>query len=618
MLLVGLIGYATWWMRESNAAIEEASQAVEISNAYRDALQAISEGQVIVADFQQRPDVTQRLEFGVIVLRAANALNFISENGSDEDKALIAGLYRDYASRVGEVGGLMDEAILAGSTSQEFPPEKLVDEVRLLLTVPEETRRAEAANKLADYRAAQKQQTAIVVGGLTLGLPILAGLLVLIRIYERREVVSNLTLERLELAALTDSLTGLGNHRAYQEELHAKADMALGGSAHLSLAVIDVDEFKEINDSAGHARGDQILFQLGRLLREATHARDLRFRVGGDEFAVILPGSNQVQATEIMERFRVLASLTGASVSIGVAQLEPGDDTEILREKADSALYTAKRRGRNTICTFSGDNAEQMVVTQSKIKALRELVRGERIDIAYQPVLSTDGNTIMGYEALARIPAGYDLSGPQEAFDIAERIGRAHDLDFICIREGLRRARNLLPGHILFLNISPRSLDHAGFSAPLLAEMVMDAGLVPEQICFEITERSTAPIDIVEQEAAALRTLGFRLALDDVGAGNSGLEMMRRLKVDYVKIDRSVLLGALDRGAGRAVMLAIIVFASEAGAIVIAEGIETPEMLAVIQETNDGPFAVQGIQGFILGAPASSLDSEPEPLKLSA
>ena len=139
---------------------------------------------------------------------------------------------------------------------------------------------------------------------------------------------------------------------------------------------------------------------------------------------------------------------------------------------------------------------------------------------------------------------------------------------------------------------------------------------MPAQVCFEITERSTAPIEVIQREVAGLKQCGFKIALDDVGAGNSGLEMMRRLRVDFVKIDRSVLLGAVEKGPGRGVLLAIVVFASEAGAFVIAEGIETQEMLAVIQETNRGPFAVQGIQGFILGVPAQH--SVPEQERLSA
>ena len=446
----------------------------------------------------------------------------------------------------------------------------------------------------------------------------MGSLLLLVRKFERRESVANLNMELLEQAALTDSLTGLGNHRAYQEELHREVKAALATNAALSLAVLDIDEFKEVNDTAGHARGDQILFQMGRLLREVCEPADMRFRVGGDEFAVIMTGTDEEHARQRMERFRVLASLTGATVSVGVAQLEPGDDTEILREKADSTLYTAKRRGRNAVCTFSGDNAEQKPITQSKIQALRELLREDRIDVAFQPVLSSGQGPIVGYEALARIPAGYELDGPQEAFEIAERIGHSHDLDLLCIREGLHQAGNLGVDQILFLNLSPRTLENAGFSAESIANLALEAGLRTEQVCFEITERSAAPIEVVQREVNALKDCGFKIALDDVGAGNSGLEMMRRLSVDFVKIDRSVLVGALEKGPGRGVLLAIIVFASEAGAFVIAEGIETPEMLALIRGNQQGPLCRAGRPGLHPRcAERAAIPNQPQAVRLT-
>ena len=591
------------------------ARASQLSGAYSDAYDAIAETQLITNNLLEQPEPRLRREFDVQVVRAATALTYIRENGRPSDRELIDRIVNDYAFRLPEVTSILDAAIAGESVSEEqLPPKAFLAELRDMLAEPQRESELAAAQELQNYKRALEVQTTIILGVLFLGLPVMAGLLAVIRIFERRETAANLTLERLEIAALTDSLTGLGNHRAYQEELQREVGKAHESKNLLSLAVLDVDEFKEVNDTAGHARGDHILFQLGRLLREVCQPTDLRFRVGGDEFAVIMPGSDEEQARVLMERFRILSGLTGATVSIGVAQLEPNDDTEILREKADATLYTAKRRGRNRVCTFSGDNAEQKVVAQAKIQAVRDLLRVDRIDMAFQPVIDTSERSVVGYEALARIPAGYDLEGPQEAFEIAERIGHSHDLDLLCIREGLRRAPVLLANQVLFLNISPRTLEYAGFSGAAITNLVEEAGLLPFQVCFEITERSTAPIEVIQREASTLKQCGFKLALDDVGAGNSGLEMMRRLQVDFIKVDRSVLRGAMEKGAGRGVLLAIIVFASEAGAFVIAEGIETQEMLSVIEEMNSGPFAIQGIQGFVLGMPAQRQAIEPERL----
>lgn len=604
MLLVGLIAYGVWWMRASNAALDEATRATRLSDAYEDALQAILETHAITNEIIREPSPNLRRAFDFEVLRAASSLAFIQTNGGPEDQAFVQMLLTEYSPRLEQVRSSLDAA-MAGEVSADdrLPDPAVIAEIKELIAGPERERQAAAVAALDHYRSAQRIQSAIVLAVLVFGLPVMGGLLLLIRVFEQRESAANINLARLEQAALTDSLTGLGNHRAYQEVLQREVGAARAENTALSLALIDIDEFKDINDSAGHARGDHILVQLGRLLRETCDSSELLFRIGGDEFAVILPGADEDRARSLMERFRLLSGLTGATVSIGVAQLDNGDDTEILREKADATLYTAKRRGRNAVCTFSGDNTEQKIVAQAKIQALRDLLRDDKIDVAYQPVFDAGQRSVIGYEALARIPEGYPLDGPQEAFDIAERIGHAHDLDLLCIREGLRKAYRLKETQLLFLNISPRTLEYAGFSAPAIANLVEDAGLLPAQVCFEITERSSAPIEVIQRETTALKRCGFKIALDDVGAGNSGLEMMRRLEVDFVKIDRSVLEGARQKGAGRGVLLAIIVFASEAGAFVIAEGIDNPEVLAVIQETNRGPFMVQGIQGFILGTP---------------
>jgi diguanylate cyclase (GGDEF)-like protein len=537
VLLVGLIGYGVWWLRESSAALNEAERVSLVSDAYEDALESILQAEVTSHDLLREPTEEARSAFDLQVFRAAAAISFIQNNGDAGDRALVQQLIDVYAPQLIQINNAFDAAA-AGETigDERLPANELISDVKRFLEEPERQSQVEAVEALQRYRDAQQVQATIVSIALFLGLPVMGGLLLVIRVFERRENDTNLNLERLEQAALTDSLTGLGNHRAYQEELQLAVDRAHGGHVSLSLAVIDVDEFKEVNDTAGHARGDQILFQLGRLLGQIGEARDKRFRVGGDEFAVIMPGSTEDEARVAMDRFRALAGLTGATVSIGVAQLGPSEDTEILREKADSTLYTAKRRGRNAVCTFSGDNAEQKVVTQAKIQAVRELLRDDRIDIAFQPVLDSGQRSIIGYEALARIPDVHQLDGPQEAFDIAERIGHSHDLDLLCIRESLRHADKIEGTQVLFLNISPRTLEYAGFSASALVNLVEDAGLLPAQVCFEITERSVAPIEVIQREAAALKAAGFKIALDDVGAGNAGLEMMRRLQVDLVNI----------------------------------------------------------------------------------
>ena len=190
---------------------------------------------------------------------------------------------------------------------------------------------------------------------------------------------------------------------------------------------------------------------------------------------------------------------------------------------------------------------------------------------------------MLGYEALAR-PRSAELAGPGEAFEIADSIGRGHELDAVCRRATLRAASELPAGALLFLNVSPQTLEHDGLAGDSLVLAVRGAGYEPEQVVLEITERTDARKEVLVPEAARLRALGFKLALDDVGAGNAGLEMLRALPVDFIKIDRAVVANAVEDRGARAVMLGIMAFARESGSFVIAEGIETEAMLELARD----------------------------------
>jgi EAL domain-containing protein (putative c-di-GMP-specific phosphodiesterase class I) len=203
---------------------------------------------------------------------------------------------------------------------------------------------------------------------------------------------------------------------------------------------------------------------------------------------------------------------------------------------------------------------------------------------------------------------------PALAFEVAERIGRAHVLDALCRRAVLARAHELPPGVLLFLNVSPQSLDQDELAGDALVRAVRAAGLEPGSVVLEITERSAARLDRVVREAVRLRALGFKIALDDVGAGNAGLEMLRSLPVDFVKIDRAVIVASGKGGSARAVLHAVVSFAAEVGAFVIAEGIENEAMLAHVREPGHRPdvirpAGVHGVQGYLLGRPSVSLPS---------
>lgn len=438
-----------------------------------------------------------------------------------------------------------------------------------------------------------------------IGVALLIGVLYVLRRY-RRLVNDSLTAElnRFKQASLTDYLTGLGNHRAYQESVARSVGDCNGTGALVTIALLDVDELKVLNDRNGHVTGDRLLASLAQVLR-AADLDSVPYRLGGDEFALTFSGMSSEVARLRMERVRatVEAQMTGMTVSVGISTTSPSEpDLLVIREQADAALYEAKRRGRNCVVTFDEIRDEHPVFLPARVEQVRRLVSEATIGVAFQPIWSIDHRRVIGYEALAR-PAGPDPINPQDAFDIAERIGKAHELDRVCRTAILARSQNLPANTLLFLNVSPQTLDHAELAGTSLVRAVEAAGLTPERVVLEITERSVARIDAVVREAARLRALGFLLALDDAGSGNSGLEMLSKLAVDFVKIDREVVVRAQAGAGGRGVLAGIIAIAHEMNAQIIAEGIEDEAMLELIRSATRSSPLDCAVQGYYLGRP---------------
>jgi diguanylate cyclase (GGDEF)-like protein len=411
----------------------------------------------------------------------------------------------------------------------------------------------------------------------------------------------------LSRAALTDGLTNLGNHRRFQEELSRELERAARQGESLILARLDIDDLRIINDRHGQRHGDRLLVQLAAVLLSGRTA-DRAFRLSGDDFALILPHTSTTDALASMERLRREAQrrLEGATVSVGLASSQAGEcDADLLQEQAGAALAEAKRRGRDTVVLYDQVQDRIQVASSTKIHAMHQLLADRKVDIAFQPIWDLRRGELLAYEALARPSAGFGFNGPQEAFDVAEQLGRAHDLDAICRHAILAHAATLPPDTLLFMNVSPQTLDHDLLAGSTLHDAVLAAGLPVERVVLELTERSMARLAVVVREAKRLRTLGFKLALDDTGAGNAGLEMLSQLPVDFIKIDRNVVATAQTNVASRAVLAGIVAIAVEMNTYVIAEGIETPAMLNQLQRVSraDPQPAVHGAQGYLLGRP---------------
>ncbi len=466
--------------------------------------------------------------------------------------------------------------------------------------------------QIVDDRVADLQRTLmlILLGGVALAVPTFY-------------LVGGRSLVRLHRAALEratrDGLTDLGNHRAFQEELERAVALAQRHGDELALAVFDLDDFKFENDRYGHSHGDRLLGNAAAVLGQGR-TEDRAFRIGGDEFALLLPRTSKHAARLVVNRrMAALEEAASITVSCGVAVLGPEtDDAESLREQADAAVYEAKRRGGGCNVSFAEIEGESQVVTIAKVRELRRLLEEGRLGAVYQPIWDLARGAPFAYEALARPNDAYGLNGPGEAFEVAGAIGRSPDLDELCYQAILKGAKDLPKDTLLFMNVAPQTLDHGRLAGDTLVRIVRAAGLEPERIVIEITEQYGGRTDRIVREARRLRGLGFKLALDDVGAGNSGLEMLRQLEVDFVKVDRAVIVGALEDAGSRAVLVAIMAFAHQTGSYVIAEGIEDVEMLELVRDPSVGGVvrpAAQGVQGYYLGRPAALNETLEAPLE---
>ena len=419
---------------------------------------------------------------------------------------------------------------------------------------------------------------------------------------------------RAQQEADADPLTGLSGRRPFQPSLEAR--LADRKYSVVALALLDLDGFKQQNDRLGHSHGDRVLMGLADAFDELA-ADDVPFRLGGDEFAVILPGSDEDQATEALERVRAALAprFPGATFSAGIAVSHAAEPVGLqeLWERSDAALYEAKRLGRRRTVTFAS-MAEGHIVSAEKIDELTHLVSGDTpLRIAFQPIWDLHRGVVLAHEALMRLPEGSRINGPQEAFDLAERLGIAAALDARARSAVLASVGSRQWEGLLFLNVHPDAL-HSFDLGGLVSELAV-AGLEPEDIVLEVTEQAALhhaePVRTLRQA----QDLGFRLALDDMGRSNAGLHALRLVRFDIIKIDGEVVARLGVDPSSMATVSAAITFIQEAGGWIVAEGIETPGMLSALLQPRFSAAMLQPVvagQGYLLGRP------DGQPLALDA
>jgi diguanylate cyclase (GGDEF)-like protein len=417
---------------------------------------------------------------------------------------------------------------------------------------------------------------------------------------------------RARSEALIDGLTGLGNHRSFQEEMARQWSHASRHGRPLALVLLDLDEFKQINDSEGHAAGDVILRRMGAMVSASLRRSDRGFRVGGDEFAIILPDTTAEAAYVVTRRLLAAsleadqqgASTSSLSFSAGIDAIPgPARDREMLYTHADAALYWGKRHGRTCVTLYDRERHESAAHDHkpAELSALIARVAATgAIRAVFQPIYDLTTGAPRGFEGLVRPLPTSGFNDPGTMFAAAEATGRTAELDIACLNTVMEAASRLrLPGS-LTVNLSPRTLEMDEFSIQAFLRMIARHGLDPRRIVLELTEREAVEnIERLRSAVEACRVAGIRVAADDVGAGNAGLRLLSQLRFDIVKIDLSLVQGGKGQSQSLEIVRTLRDLADRWGALVVAEGIETPAQLDVVRSLGIGAG-----QGYLLARPA--------------
>ena len=428
-----------------------------------------------------------------------------------------------------------------------------------------------------------------------------------------REVVEQR--EQLHRQAFYDQLTGLANRALFQDRLEHALDLHERNLRTVSVLLLDLDEFKLVNDSLGHPAGDELLVRVAERLRAVTRTGDTVARLGGDEFAILIEDDGHVMSAgqRVIDSLGTAVPLGGrdvlVSASVGAAVLTADDRTvsgaELLK-RADVAMYSAKRRGKKQLALFTPDLYDATVTELDLRGALVQALANDGLQVAYQPIC-TPGGIVVGFEALARwTHQGHDVT-PAQFLPVAERIGLLADLDLTMLRKAARACalwQHDRSGTWVSVNASGAFLALPRLRG-LVETALRGAGLPPELLVLELLE-DTALDEQALRNLEELRALGVRLAIDDFGVGHSALSRLLHVSPHIIKIDRSLVNDlAASPVAGR-LLAGVVELARSLRTSVIAEGVETAFQMEQLEALH-----VDAVQGFLIGRPSIRTAIEP-------
>jgi diguanylate cyclase (GGDEF)-like protein/PAS domain S-box-containing protein len=427
---------------------------------------------------------------------------------------------------------------------------------------------------------------------------------------------------RLEYAATHDALTGLANRTLFIDHLElALAAAARHAGSRVAVLFCDLDRFKMVNDSLGHAAGDALLRQVGRRLHEAVRPGDTVARLGGDEFAVLCPELvDDAQAHLLAERIMAALEgpyrldeapqdlLVGTSVGVASSAYPPQSAEQLLRE-ADTALYEAKRQGRNRVELFSGRLSDSLTGRLRLETDLRRALENGQLVLQYQPKLDLHENKVFSAEALLRWDhPERGLLLPSAFLPLAEEAGLLAPIGEWVLRTATAQVAAWMRsglGLAVQINFSDQELNDPGM-LPLIEETLTTCAVDAAKLEVEITERAAAA-DLARtiETVRTVRARGSHVALDDFGTGYCSLTWLQQIPVDTVKLDQTFILRLGEHSPSTAIVESVLRLSAALGLITVAEGVETAAQLEQLRT-----LGCDAAQGFFIGRPMWAADLE--------
>jgi diguanylate cyclase (GGDEF)-like protein len=415
---------------------------------------------------------------------------------------------------------------------------------------------------------------------------------------------------------MQDELTGLANRRRLEQ--HVRTCAAHGTAVHVAL--VDLDDFKGINDRLGHAVGDQLLVAVAERLRAVVRPNDLVARLGGDEFAVLMPAATDEESDRIVERvtaqwrtpFTAGPHQLLVQGSVGVADGAGTTDPLELLRRADIAMYAAKEAGGRRHRRYRAE-LDELATEHARLGAqLRRALDGGQFSLVYQPIVTLPDGQLTGVEALVRWRHPQrGLVSPAQFVPIAEQNGLVVELGHWVLQQACRQAADwsvrfgpAAPDKVS-VNVSPRQLAAPGF-ADRVAAVLAQTGLPAHRLTVEVTETAVFDGGTAIEALNAIRTLGVRVALDDFGTGHSSLGLLQTCPVDILKVDKSFVDNITMAGQHSVIAAALINVSEALNLTAIAEGVETAEQADTLFR-----LGYRLAQGYYFGRPTAAEDFIP-------